>query len=125
MYIRGMDTYVGYKALHLFPADDISEYTMLESDSEVIRLRDMLNNVFSMAITMPEDDLRKSASKIGIGDKAYLVVGAYMAKTIEEKLGRKGLIDILAKGPWSFVQTYNGLVKSDEKIYEFKSDSSK
>jgi len=29
------------------------------------------------------------------------------------------LIDTLAKGPWSFVQTYNSLVKDDEKIYVF------
>ena len=125
MYMRGMATYVGYKALHLFPAADIPEYTMLENPSDVARLRNNLNNVFSNAKTMPEDDLRKSANKIGIRGKAYLVVGAYMAKTIEEKRGRKGLVDTLTKGPWSFVQTYNSLVKNNEKIFEFEGDNSK
>ncbi|UCC39514.1 MAG: hypothetical protein JSV96_17305 [Candidatus Aminicenantes bacterium] len=123
LHIRGMCTYVAYKALHLLPAVDIPEFTMLENHSEVARLRNNLNNVFSNAKKMSEEDLWKSANKIGIRDKAYYVVGAYMAKTIEEKLGRKGLMDTLTKGPRGFVQTYNSLVGSGEKIYEFESDN--
>lgn len=119
LYIRGMCTYVAYKAIHLFPVTDIQEFAMLENPSDVARLREQLNSLFSKAKTMSEKDLRMSASKIGIRDKAYYVVGAFMAKTIEEKRGRKGLVDTLTKSPLSFVQTYNSLVSNDEKIYEF------
>ena len=119
IYLRGMATYLGYKALHLFPCADVPEYTMLENPSDVARLRWNLNNVLSNAEKMSKEDLQKFAREVGIRHKAYTVVGAYAAKAIEEKLGRKGLIDALGKGPWSFVQTYNSLVKDDEKIYVF------
>jgi hypothetical protein len=123
IYLRGMATYVGYKALHLFAAPDVLEYTMLENPSDVARLRWNLNNVLSNAEKMSKEDLQRSAREVGIRHRAYSVVGASVAKTIEDKLGRNGLTDALGKGPRSFVQTYNSLVKDDEKIYVFDMES--
>jgi hypothetical protein len=116
---RGITTYVGYKALDKFPVKDVEYYNLLESESECARLRNKLNDLFSEAKTMADKDLRKKAVEIGIRGYAYPVVGAYMAKTIEEKLGLEALKDTITQGPLSFLKTYNRLVDDDKKILDF------
>lgn len=119
LQLQGISTYVGHQALDQFPAENIQDYSLFENPSEVTLLRNKLNDLFLKADTMSENDLRKSSVKIGIRGHAYPAVGAHMAKTIEGKLGRATLIDTIAKGPRSFVQTYNSVAEEDEKIFEF------
>lgn len=116
---RGIATYAGYKAREILPADGVNDYALLEDDGEIVRLRNSLNGLFTNAAKMTGDELRRSASEIGIRGRAYTVVGAYMARLIDENLGRKGLIETLVKGPRSFVAAYNGLVGEGKKIFEF------
>jgi len=115
---RGIATYVGYKALDKFPVEGIEDYDLLESESDCTRLRNKLNDLFSKAKTMADKDLRKKAVEIGVRGKAYTVVGAYMAKMIEEKLGQDALKDTITQGPSSFLKTYNRLVDDDKKIHD-------
>ncbi|NIN00380.1 MAG: hypothetical protein GTO24_20555 [candidate division Zixibacteria bacterium] len=116
---RGISTYVGYKALDKFPVEGVEYYNLLESESECTRIRNKLNDLFSKAKTMADKDLRKKAVEIGVRGYAYPVVGAYMAKTIEEKLGLDALKDTITQGPLSFLKTYNRLVDDDKKIHDF------
>jgi predicted alpha/beta superfamily hydrolase len=116
---RGIATYVGYKALDKFPVEGVEYYNLLESESECTRLRDELNDLFSKAKIMADKDLWKKAVEIGVRGYAYPVVGAYMAKTIEEKLGLDALKDTITQGPLSFLKTYNRLVDVDKKIHDF------
>jgi predicted alpha/beta superfamily hydrolase len=118
LQIRGITTYVGYKAQDKFPAESVEDYNLLESDSDVTRLRRKLNDLFSKAKTMADKELRKSAVEIGVRGKAYTVVGAYMAQTIEEKLGLDALKDTISQGPLSFLKTYNKLTDDDKKIHD-------
>lgn len=116
---RGITTYVGYKAQDKFPADDVEDYNLLENESDCARLRNNLNDLFSNAESMDDKELWKKAVEIGVRGKAYTVVGAYMAKTIEEKLGLDALKDTITQGPLSFLKTYNSLVDDDKKIHDF------
>jgi predicted alpha/beta superfamily hydrolase len=122
LQIRGIATYVGYKAQDKFPAEGVEDYYLLESESDRTRLRNKLNDLFSKAKTMADKDLRKKAVEIGVRGSAYPVVGAYMAKTIEEKLGREGLKDTITQGPLSFLKTYNRLVDDDKRIHDFEDE---
>lgn len=119
LQIRGIATYVGYKALDKFPAESVKDYNLLESESDGTRLRNKLNDLFLKARRLSDEDLRKKAVEIGVRGMAYPVVGAYMAKIIEEKLGRKDLKDTITQGPLSFLKTYNRLVGDDKKIHDF------
>jgi hypothetical protein len=53
---------------------------------------------------------------INVAARAYYVVGADMARTIEAHLGREALVMTIRDGPASFVRTYNGLVTEPERI---------
>ncbi len=116
---RGISTYVGYKAQDNFPAEGVEDYNLLESKADVTQLRKKLNGLFLEALTLTDKDLRKKAVEVGVRGRAYTVVGADMAKTIEEKLGLDALKDTITQGPLSFLKTYNSLVDDDKKIHDF------
>lgn len=116
---RGISTYIGYKALDKFPVEEVEDYNLLESKSDITQLRNKLNGLFLEASSLTDKDLRKKAIEVGVRGRAYTVVGADMAKTIEEKLGLDGLKTTITQGPLSFLKTYNSLVDDDKKIYDF------
>ncbi len=122
---RGISTYVGHNVQDKFPADDVEDYNLLESESNITRLRNELNNLFSEAKTMADKDLWKKAVEIGVRGYAYPVVGAHMPKTIKQKLGLDALKDTITQGPLSFLKTYNRLVDDDKKIHDFSDEEYK
>jgi tetratricopeptide (TPR) repeat protein len=73
-------------------------------------------------IRMSLEELRHELWRVGVEQRAYYVGGAYMAKTIDERLGRDALIATIVVGPRSFVRTYNSLVDERRRIHEFRSD---
>jgi len=115
---EGMATYVGYNALKEFPhirTDMIKDdYVMFESIEEVKSLLYSMNNLLKKAFLLPEKELRDSLWQLGSIDRAYYVVGCFMAKTIDEKLGREALVETISNGSQSFLDSYNSLV--DEKL---------
>ncbi len=116
---RGISTYVGYKAQDKFPAEGVEDYNLLKSESDVIQLRKKLNGLFLEASTLTDKDLREKGVEIGVRGKAYPVVGAHMAQTIEKKLGLDALKETITQGPLSFLKTYNSLVDDNNKIHDF------
>lgn len=117
---EGLATYVGYKAQHFFPANEEEDYIMLEDIKEVKKLLKMLNELFKETNTLSDNELKSKAWDIGTTQRAYYVVGAYMAKTIDEDLGRESLIETIEQGPIYFICAYNKLVEPEMQVFEFK-----
>ena len=117
---EGMATYVAYKAQHVFPAPDDRDYKMVERDEDVRRLLADLDNLFREAGSMESNKLWTRGWEIGIQKRAYYVVGASMARTIDETLGREALVATVEEGPRDFVHTYNGLVGPAMRLFEFE-----
>jgi tetratricopeptide (TPR) repeat protein len=64
-------------------------------------------------------DLARLWKKVGAfcsGRREAYVVGAYMAKRIEERLGKEALVATVAEGPGSFIRTYNGIAKPGMRL---------
>jgi len=117
---EGMATYVAYKAQPVFPAPDDRDYKMLERDEDVRRLLTGLDTLFREAESMESDKLWAKGWEIGIQGRAYYVIGALMAQTIDETLGREALVNTVEEGPRAFVHTYNSLVGPEMRLFEFE-----
>jgi len=117
---EGMATYVAYQAVAMYPAAGEKDYQLLANPADVIELRNRLNGFFMQAASLHADERQKRSWDIGVMQRAYYIVGADMARTIDGKSGRKALIDTITKGPRSFVATYNALVPATERIVELR-----
>lgn len=120
---EGTATYVGYQAVEAFPAPGERDYRMLENPAHVRRLLGEVNDLFAQVGTLPQDELRRLAWRVGVTRRGYYIVGAMMAQTIDAELGREELIRTLAVGPVSFVELYNSLVADDRQVH-YASESS-
>jgi hypothetical protein len=118
LHNEGIATYVSYKALAIYPAAGEKDYQLLAKPADVANLRRQLNALFLQAASLSPDELQERSWDIGITQRAYYVVGADMARTIEGKAGRKVLVGTIDKGPRSFAATYNRLVRNAERIVE-------
>lgn len=116
LHNEGICTYVGYKALSTFPAPDEKDYKLIDTKSEVMRLLEDVNEVFSKINNLSEEELQKLAWDKCVIGRGYYVVGAHMCRVIEEKKGKKRLIDTLTEGPVSFLKLYNSSVKKEMKL---------
>lgn len=117
---EGMATYVGYKGLKEFPhcrTDMLKDdYKMFEDIKDVKLLLHSMNNILNKAFTLTEKELKDSLWRVGSTDRADYVVGCFMAKTIEEKLGREALVSTVNEKPIHFVQIYNSLVDDSLRV---------
>lgn len=117
MQSEGMATYVGYKALNLFPSSYKHEdYKLFEDDKKVKNAINQINILLEKDSTMAMDSLNKEAWDIGVSQRAYYIAGAYIAKTIETKYGTEYLAELVQKGSLQFVKEYNAVVSDDYKI---------
>lgn len=118
---EGMATYVGYKGLKEFPrcrTDMLKDdYKLFENHEEVNALLNKMNELFKKALTLREKELKDTLWQVGSTDRAFYVIGCYMSKIIDEKLGRNVLVETISKGPRSFLLAYNSLV--DRKLLVF------
>ena len=117
---EGMATYTSYKALDIYPTDNEDDFKLLEDSDKVNSLLHDLNEFFEKADKMNPDDLQNEGWNIGVVKRGYYIVGAFIANTIEEKLGRNLLLNSIEQGPRSFVSVYNSIADNDLKLYEFK-----
>lgn len=114
---EGMATYVAYKALELFPSNyKHDDYKLLEDDKKTINAFTEINTLLEKIKTDSISTLNKEAWDIGVGKRAYYVSGAYMCQTIENKFGKKYLVELLHKGGQQFIKKYNELVSDNYKI---------
>jgi hypothetical protein len=119
---EGIATYVGYKGLKEFPncrTDMLKDdYKLFENHVEVNALRNKMNELFKKAFTLGEKELKDTLWQVGSMDRAFYVVGCFMANTIDEQLGRDALVGTISKGPQSFLRTYNSLVHGKLLVFD-------
>ncbi|MHC4628761.1 MAG: DUF5700 domain-containing putative Zn-dependent protease, partial [Planctomycetota bacterium] len=118
---EGMATYVAYSAQSMFPASVERDFRLLEKLSEVRRRLTMLNGLFSKAESLSPEELRRQSWETGVENRAYYVVGGYMARTIDEKSGRDTLVETIRTGPRCFIDTYNSLAEEEMKVCQLPS----
>lgn len=104
---EGLATYVAYRAR---PHDlFVEDYALIEDREGRAELFEKLSLLLTdAAAATPEDlaDLRKRVVKVGNEERAFYVVGATMALVIEERLGRKALVETIERGPHAFFEAY-------------------
>ncbi|MDH4157260.1 MAG: hypothetical protein OEW00_08295 [candidate division Zixibacteria bacterium] len=114
---EGMATYVGYKALDLYPSDyRHDDYELLEEDSKVLRAIGQMGVLLEDAGSVAIDSMLQEVWDIGVTERAFYVAGAYMAKTIEEKHGTEYLARLTGKGGLQFTREYNAIVPDEYRI---------
>ena len=116
LHNEGICTYLGYRAMPLFPAPDVKDYKLLDNEADVIRLLGDVNEVFSKVGELSGKEIQKLAWDKCVVERGYYAVGAYMCKVIEGKRGKEALVETLLQGPVSFVKLYNSLVKGRMKV---------
>jgi hypothetical protein len=110
---EGICTYVGYRALPIFPVEDERDYRMLEDIHEVHRLFTDTNNVLSQYGKLPAEELQKLSWDQGVMGRAYYVTGSHLCQVIDKRKGRGALIDVYSKGPISIINLYNSIADED------------
>jgi hypothetical protein len=120
---EGLATYIAYLGQSEFPNFPENDYALLDDPHEVDRLRTALNELLSAAPGLDPDDLRKRSWELGVRQRAYYVVGAYMARVIEEKLGRSALTKTITIGPRAFAEAYNGVVADSLQFHPYPSSA--
>jgi hypothetical protein len=109
---EGMATYVAYRALDIFPSIELDpDYAMIEDEGQVGVLSEKLNSLFSLSRSASFDEIREYYWEEGVMGRALYVIGAYMAKCIEEERGRESLVETLIREPREFVDKFNQLNK--------------
>ena len=79
-----------------------------------------MNNLFKEAMAKPTgdayNDIYRRIGALGYRRKGFYIVGANMAATIENELGREALSQTILDGFESFADLYNGLVEEEMRI---------
>ncbi|UCC81000.1 MAG: hypothetical protein JSW64_06485 [Candidatus Zixiibacteriota bacterium] len=119
--IEGMATYAAYKGLEEFPETGDKErslialdYELLSDQDEIKRLHSELIQLYRDVADLDSNAVRSRSWELGNNKRAYYVVGAFMAGTIDEKSGREVLVESIKQGPGAFFDAYNTV--ADDKI---------
>ncbi|MCL2203966.1 MAG: hypothetical protein FWB88_08505 [Defluviitaleaceae bacterium] len=110
-HLEGMGTYA--------PLDIRRREDAMDTDKDYIALQDAAGlavleqeyfDIYHHFASDPSAVLtREDWGKIGIlsdGKRLWYIVGAHMARTIDQRLGRDALVGLMAKPPGAFIQTY-------------------
>ncbi len=104
---EGMATYVAYRANP--PSLEVEDYRLLDDAAEV-RLRfEMLRKLLADIQRADELELHKLRDRLwseGVEKRAFYIVGAWMARQIESRKGRKALVRTVVDGPPAFLDAY-------------------
>jgi hypothetical protein len=113
---EGMATYVAYELRSLYPSSLDPVYLRLESELWIRTLIARLNRLFEMSETMDSGKLMEKVVQFSDHQQNAYIVGAFMAQTIEEHLGRETLVATVAEGPISFIRTYNTVAQDGMRL---------
>ncbi len=113
---EGLATYAGYLASKEYPADVFRDYARLDALPDVIKAIGQVNSLMAGAADRPADAFRKDLFQVGVQQRSLYLAGAFMARTIDEKLGRRVLASSMETGPRSFISIYDSLVDDPLKI---------
>jgi len=104
---EGMATYVAYnEKSDGFKNED---YIFLDTPKEVLSRFSMLRRLIADAKAVNKEQLPEFQKRIwqeGVMSRAFYIVGAYMARRIEESKGRNALIETVKTGPVNFFEAY-------------------
>lgn len=117
LFMEGLANYVSYTGQNIFPNHAFEDYILLENQTSVLKQIKIVNDLFSKIGVLSDEELRNQSWKIGILKRGYYVVGAYMAQTIDTKLGRKALTQTISEGASEFFKLYNSQVSENQKVY--------
>jgi len=113
---EGMAVWVAYQARGSFPAPAELDNLLLEDPDEVASRRTALNDLFERSSSISDDQLRQQGWRIGVTNRAYYIVGAHMARLIQEARGKEALVQTITQGPLSFIRLYNTLAPEEERL---------
>ena len=116
LHNEGFATHVGHRSDSIFHAPDEKDYRLLENPEDVTRLLAEVNDLFAQVGVLSTDELDRLTWERGVIGRAFYIVGAFMAQTIEDALGKQALVDTVSAGPISFVMSYNSLAEAGRKI---------
>jgi tetratricopeptide (TPR) repeat protein len=114
---EGMATYSQEPINAYYPAWLERDLLVSQSELFVRFLIGRVNTFLTQAQSMPEDEVIRIVYS-GLNQQALYSVGAHMARTIDQELGREALAETVAQGPRTFIRTYNRLVSEDWRIVE-------
>ena len=112
---EGLATYVAYRART--PRATIEDYELLDDAAQVERRFDLLRRLLADAAAAGVEELpalRERTTQVGDMQRAYFVVGAFMARRIEERSGRDVLIGTVTGGPHAFFSAYAATAPAQE-----------
>jgi hypothetical protein len=104
---EGLATYVAYRAKPHGLA--LPDYRLLEDANEVRSRFRMLHNFLRAARRAERSQmwhLRQRLWKDGNVGRMFYIVGAYMARQIERRKGRRELVETIIAGPRAFFEVY-------------------
>ncbi|MBN2149430.1 MAG: hypothetical protein JW726_18725 [Anaerolineales bacterium] len=117
---EGIATCIEYKQTKEFPPP--YEYFLYRLDKRpIVRwyIREF-NELFSVAKAKPagvaHDEVYRQIASLAYQKKGFYVVGAAMALTIEEELGRQALIQTVEGGYQAFADAYNSVADEEMRI---------
>jgi len=113
----GLAVYTMHLLSSEYPAPVEIELLLLENKLAVNILVNRVNSLLQETAVLSEDAIMSKAFS-GINQRALYVVGAHMARTIDENLGRDVLVETVRKGPRSFITTYNTVAEDGMEVYE-------
>jgi hypothetical protein len=116
MHEEGMTTYVASELRSVYPSPGDTVYLRLDSELWIRTLIARLNRLLARAGSMDAGRLSKKVTRFCIKQQNAYAVGAYMARTIEERLGKPALVATVAGGPASFVRAYNSVAEPGMKV---------
>jgi hypothetical protein len=111
---EGIAVYVAHLAEAVFPAPLETDYSQRRSTVE--KQIERLNHLFANAHTLSHDDFWARLADVGFGQKALYNAGGYMARSIDQKLGRSALVETIQRGPEWFVRTYNSIAEPGMEV---------
>jgi hypothetical protein len=113
----GLAVYTQHELAEFYPQPTEMNLLLLDSKLAVRYLVSRVNLLLVEAESVELGDPMVTAFN-GMSQRALYVVGAHMARTIDEWLGRDVLRETVAAGPRAFIRTYNSVAKPSLQIYE-------
>ncbi|UCC16969.1 MAG: hypothetical protein JSU58_11535 [Dehalococcoidales bacterium] len=113
----GMAVYTQYLLSSVYSNRTDIELMFLRFKPAVNIMVNRVNELISEIETLSEEELMQQVY-FGSNRRALYVAGAYMARTIDERLGRESLIETVRQGSSSFISTYNAIADEGMEIVE-------
>jgi hypothetical protein len=120
LHREGIATYISHQLTPVYPIQLEWPHYLFEKEFAVRMYINQLNDILAEAQSKPTgeayNELYQRISDIGFNKKGFYIVGAYMAMTVDEQLGKDTLAQSVSDGFNSYVRIYNSLAEEDMKI---------